>query len=56
MPVNPDTTIRKNVAMPRELWELVRSFRFRHEINTESEAIRRLVEIGLDTVKDRERG
>jgi hypothetical protein len=50
MPVNPDTTVRKNVAMPKELWEQVRTWRFRNEINTESEAIRRLVEAGLRSV------
>jgi hypothetical protein len=50
MPVNPDTTVRKNVAMSKELWEQVRTWRFRNEINTESEAIRRLVEAGLQSV------
>ena len=51
MPVNPETTIRKNVAMPKELWAEVRSFRFSQEIDTESEAIRRLIELGLEAAK-----
>jgi hypothetical protein len=51
MPVNPETTVRKNVALPKELWEQVRAYRFRNEINTESGAIRQLVELGLDAAK-----
>ena len=47
MPVNPETTIRKNVAMPKELWDQVRAFRFRNEINTESQALKQLIEAGL---------
>jgi hypothetical protein len=51
MPVNPETTVRKNVAMPKELWAEVRAFRFRQEIDTESDAIRRLIELGLEAAK-----
>lgn len=55
MPVNPETTVRKNVALPKELWEQIRTYRFRNEINTESGAIRRLVELGLEAVTKRKR-
>jgi hypothetical protein len=50
MPINRETTVRKNVAMPNHLWERIRSWRFRNEINTESQAIRRLVEAGLEAL------
>lgn len=56
MPINPETTVRKNVAMPNELWERVRTWRFQNEINTESEAIRRLVEAGLETLAGKSKG
>jgi hypothetical protein len=56
VPINRETTVRKNVAMPNELWERVRSWRFRNEINTESEAIRRLVEAGLDALSAKPKG
>jgi hypothetical protein len=46
--VNPDTTVRKNVASPRELCAEIRRFRFRHEIDTESKALLRLIKIGLE--------
>lgn len=48
MPVNPETTVRKSVAMPRALWERVRAWRFQNEVNTKSEALCRLIEAGLD--------
>ena len=47
MAVNRETTVRKIISMPRALEAQVRAFRHRHEISTEAEAIRRLVEIGL---------
>jgi hypothetical protein len=55
MPINPETTVRKNVALPKELWEKIRSWRFKNEINTESGAIRRLIEVGLENVPKREK-
>lgn len=48
MPVNPETTVRKLVSLPKELAETIADFRFRKRINTESEAIRRLIERGLE--------
>ena len=56
MPVNRETTVRKNVAMPNELWERVRSWRFQNEVNTESEPIRRLVEAGLEALSAKPKG
>lgn len=50
MAVNPDTTARKLITMPHELVERVKAFRFQQQINTETEAIRRLIELGLDAV------
>lgn len=53
MTVNPATTVRKLVSLPRDLVREVEDFRFSHRINTESEAIRTLIRSGLDaTAKD----
>lgn len=47
MPVNPETTVRKNFSFPRDLWEKVEDFRYSHRIGTESKAIARLVTLGM---------
>jgi hypothetical protein len=50
MPVNPTTTTRKLVSLPKPMVQEIRNFRFEHRIDTESDAIRRLIEIGLKAV------
>lgn len=51
MAVNPKTTVRKLVAMPHELWNRVADYRFEYRLKTEAEAIRRLIELGLQVAK-----
>jgi hypothetical protein len=45
-PESPPTP-RKSVSLPVDLWRKVENFRFGNRIATESEAIRRLIELGL---------
>ena len=52
MAVNPETTVRKLVSIPREVWEKVDDYRFENRIKTESEAIRRLIELGLKAARE----
>ena len=40
--------------MPPELKERVRKFRFQHELNTQAEALRLLIEKGLQAFEGRE--
>ncbi len=47
MPVNQATTTRKIISMPHEMVAAVAAYRFSNHIETEAEAIRRLVEMGL---------
>lgn len=42
---------RKSVSLPAELWGHVDAYRFGNRITTESEAIRRLIELGLEAAK-----
>jgi len=51
MAINQETTVRKITAFPRELMAAVEEFRFANRIKTESEAIRRLIELGLEAAK-----
>ncbi len=51
MAVNPETTVRKLVSLPKPMVEAILDFRFTHRIGTESEAIRRLIELGLEAAK-----
>lgn len=48
MPINPETSLRKSFVIPKALWARIHRFRFNNEIGTESEAIRQLLEAGLD--------
>jgi len=47
MAVNPDTTIRKVISFPKDLWRQIATFRVKRRIGTEAETIRRLVVRGL---------
>lgn len=47
MPDVAATSVRKIVTFPRELVARVEDYRFQNRIRTESEAIRRLIELGL---------
>jgi metal-responsive CopG/Arc/MetJ family transcriptional regulator len=42
---------RKSVSLPSDLWKQVEDYRFAHRLKTESEAIRRLIELGLEAAK-----
>lgn len=53
MAVNTETTVRKLVSLPRELLREVEDYRFAERIGTESEAIRRLIRLGLDAEQKR---
>lgn len=46
MTVSPDK-VRKIVTFDRAMWSKVEDYRFENRIQTEAEAIRRLVEIAL---------
>lgn len=46
---------RKLISMPAELVERIKRFRFSNEINTEAEAIRLLIEMGLETAAKRQK-
>lgn len=51
MAVNPETTTRKLVSLPKSMLQEIKDFRFNHRIDTESEAIRRLIEAGLKSAE-----
>jgi metal-responsive CopG/Arc/MetJ family transcriptional regulator len=48
MAVNPETTTRKLVSLPHDLVTKIQDFRFDNRIASESEAIRRLIILGLE--------
>lgn len=45
---SPDLSIKKLIAMTPEMARAIADFRFAARISSESEAIRRLIEIGLE--------
>ena len=48
MAVNPETTVRKLVSLPREWIQEIEDFRFANRIKTESEAVSVLIRRSLD--------
>jgi Arc/MetJ-type ribon-helix-helix transcriptional regulator len=44
--------VRKQVNLPPEVAEQVDEYRFAHRFKSESEAIRRLIELGLEQAKE----
>jgi hypothetical protein len=44
--------VRKALQFSSEQWEKVRAFRFDRRINTEADAVRRLIDIGLKATTD----
>ena len=53
--LNPEKYTRKVIPLEHPLAERVRRFRFRHEIGTEADAFRRLIEKGLEAYEREER-
>lgn len=51
MAVNPETTVRKLVSLPRDLAAEIDTFRFDKRIKAESEAIRILIRAGLNAFR-----
>ncbi len=51
MAVNSDTNVRKLVTLPKTLVQAIDDYRFEQRIKTEAEAIRRLIELGLEASK-----
>ncbi len=47
MVVNPDSMVRKIVTLPHSMVEAIATFRHSNRIPAESEAIRRLIDLGL---------
>jgi hypothetical protein len=43
-----DTTIRKTISLPSKLWKRIEDFQFEARVKRDTEAVRRLLELGLD--------
>src|ERR1035437_347399 len=52
MVINTDTTTRKLVSLPHTMMRAIEDFRFANRIKSESEAFRRLIELGLKAAPD----
>jgi hypothetical protein len=48
MAERPETTSRKTITLPDQLWDQVDEYRHNQRISSEAEAFRRLVRLGLD--------
>ncbi|BCI68075.1 hypothetical protein AAJCM20276_26990 [Acetobacter aceti] len=51
MAINKETTTQKLIAMPKSLAEKVSEYRYDNRLPSEAEAIRRLIQIGLEASK-----
>jgi hypothetical protein len=50
-PPRTESQTRKLITAPDDLWKRVSKYRFTHEIGTEAEAVRRLIEAGLEAAE-----
>ena len=48
-----DPVIRKTVSLPSSLWRQIEDFQFENRVKRDAEAIRRLIELGLENAKKR---
>lgn len=55
MAVNPETTVRKLVSLPKTMVQEIDDFRFQERIKTEAEAIRQLIALGLEVARTSDR-
>ena len=51
MPKPPILTVKKLVALTPDMTRAIEDFRFTQRVGSESEAIRRLIELGLEAAK-----
>jgi hypothetical protein len=51
MAENDDSPVRKTVSLPADFWRRIEDFQFENRIKRETEAIRRLIELGLEAAK-----
>jgi hypothetical protein len=49
VPTIPEPTSRKSVTLPDTLWETIGQYRYYRQIPTEAEAIRQLIQAGLNS-------
>jgi hypothetical protein len=47
MSERPDPPIRKTVSLPASVWQQIEDYQFSNRVKRETEAIRRLIELGL---------
>ena len=48
---NPDAPVRKTVSVSASMWQRVEDFQLDHRIKRNAEAIRCLIELGLEAAK-----
>jgi hypothetical protein len=47
MPDDADPIVRKTVSLPTSVWRRIEDFQFGNRVKRDTEAIRRLIELGL---------
>lgn len=47
MPDENDPIIRKTVSLPASLWQQIENFQFEARVKRDTQAVRRLIEMGL---------
>lgn len=56
MAINKETTVQKLISMPKELAEEIANYRFAHRFRSEAEAVRALIQKGLECEEGRDEG
>ena len=51
MPESTDIPVRKTVSLPAGVWQQIEDYQFGKRLKRETEAIRQLIELGLEAAK-----
>jgi hypothetical protein len=54
MPDDTAPVVRKTISLPSDTWQQVEDYQFGHRIKRETEAIRRLIELGLKAARQQQ--
>lgn len=50
-----DAVVRKTFSLSADLWRRIEDFQFNHRVKRDAEAIRQLLELGLEAAKQRQK-
>ena len=54
MTERPDPPVRKTISLPTSVWQRIEDFQFANRVKRDNEALRRLIELGLQAAQQQQ--